>query len=61
MAKKKTVKIIITQEMLDRIIPPIQSLEEELEFRKRCDEEYEKSKQEILERMKKNKERYKNE
>ena len=61
MSKKKTIAITISQETLDKIIPPIQSIEEEIEFRKRCELEYEKSKQEILEIMKRNTEKYKNE
>lgn len=59
MAKRKT--ITISQKMLDEIIPPIQTVEEELEFRRRCDEEYEKNKQIILDIMKKNVEKYENE
>lgn len=47
--------------MLEEIIPPIQTEQEEIEFNKRCDEEYERSKQEILEIMKRNIEKYKNE
>lgn len=45
--------------MLDEIIPPINTIEEEMEFSKRCDEEYERSKQEILEIIKRNIEIYK--
>lgn len=59
MAQKKTIKV--TQKMLEEIIPPIQTIEQEMEFRKRCDEEYERSKQEILEIIKRNVEKYKNE
>lgn len=59
MSKKKVIRI--TKEMLDEIIPPIQTIEEEIEFNKKCDEEYERSKQEILEIMKRNLEKYKDE
>lgn len=59
MSKKKT--ITVSQEMLDKIIPPFQSVEEELEFRRKCELEYERSKQEILEIMKRNLEKYKDE
>jgi|GEM_PF-4334348 hypothetical protein len=57
MEQKKQIKI--TQKMLDKIIPPINTIEEEMEFSKRCDEEYERSKQEILEIIKRNIEIYK--
>lgn len=59
MAKKKTINI--AQEMLNEIVPPIKTVEEEIEFRRRCEQEYERSKQEILEIMKKNIEKYKDE
>ena len=59
MEKKKIIKI--TKEKLDEIIPPIKTVEEEIEFNKRCDKEYERSKQEIMEIMKRNLEKYKNE
>lgn len=61
MTKKNETKLKITQEMIDEIIPPIQTVEEEIEFSKRCDEEYERSKQEILEIMKRNVEKFKDE
>ena len=59
MAKKKSNEIILTQEMLDKIIPPFQSEEDEIIFRKKLEEEYEKTKQEILELMKKITDQYK--
>lgn len=61
MAKKNAIKLKITQEMIDEIIPPIRTVEEEIEFSKRCDKEYERSKQEILEIMKRNVEKFKDE
>lgn len=58
MAKRKTVTV--SKEILDKIIPPIQTQEDEMELVKKCDEEYEKNKQIILEIMKKNKEKFEN-
>lgn len=58
MAKRKTATI--SQEMLNKIIPPINNIEDEIKLAKKCDEEYEKNKQIILEIMKKNMEKYEN-
>lgn len=57
MSKKTLIKL--TQKDIDRVIPPVKSKEEAIELSKKYEMEYEKSKQEILEIMKRNLEKYK--
>ena len=60
MAGKKAVQITISQEMFEKIVPSTKDKVAELEFRKKCEEEYEKSKRAIMDVMKKNTEKYEN-
>lgn len=57
MAKKTTIKI--TQKDIDKIIPPAKSREEAIALSKKYEMEYEQSKKEILDIMKRNLEKYK--
>lgn len=57
MSKKTIIKI--TQKDIDRVIPPVKSREEAIELSKKYEMEYEQSKQEILDIMKRNLEKYK--
>lgn len=57
---KKEKRFVVTQEELDKIIPPAQSKEEAIKMSLKYEEEYIKSKQKILDIMKRNAELYKN-
>ncbi len=57
MSKKTIIKI--TQKDIDRVIPPARNREEAIELSKKYEMEYEQSKKQILEIMKKNLEKYK--
>lgn len=54
----KNGKVVITQADIDRIIKPPKSREESIRLSKKYEDEYEKSKQEIINVMKKNIELY---
>lgn len=60
MSTMKNGKVVITQEDIDRIIKPPKSREEAIRLSKKYEEEYERSKQEIIDIMKKNIELYSN-
>lgn len=60
MSTMKNGKVIITQEDIDRIIKPPKSREEAIRLSKKYEDEYERSKQEIIDIMRKNIELYSN-
>lgn len=60
MSTMKNGKVVITQEDIDRIIKPPKSREEAIRLSKKYEDEYERSKQEIIDIMRKNIELYSN-